>query len=175
MSGVNILDVRNLGHFATLYQWDFIFAKPPNLGSYPDTRALNFRCVSAELPVMQGQSIDIFVRGHHIRQHGIYDYTHNMTFMFVETLDNVISNFLRTWREACWEVETGNQGLKQDVEATVILHRLDNQKAPIWKYEVFGCFIESYDPGGQLDAQNSDAVRPSITISYDYFKDEALA
>jgi len=51
---------------------------------------------------------------------------------------------------------------------------LDNQKTPIWQYILYGCFLDSYDPGGMLDAANSDAVRPSMTLSYDFFEDQPL-
>ena len=173
---VNLRDLRNLGHFATLYQWDVNVLQFPALGKYgyPSSDAVNFRCVSAELPMMSNQGIEIQVRGHHIRQHGIWDYTHSLSLQFVETLDNSISLMLASWREACWETDTGNQGTKQEVEATFMMARLDNQKTPIWQYILYGCLLDSYDPGGMLDAANSDAVRPSMTLSYDFFEDQPL-
>ena len=174
---ISIRNVRNIGHLATLYQWDLQFVQFPALGKfgYPSAPDVNVRCVSAEIPMSSNQGIEIFIRGHHTRQHGIWDYTHSMSLQFVEALDNQMSKMLASWREACWETDTGRQGLKSEVEATVVLFRLDNQLAPIWKYTLFGVFLDSYDPGGMLDAATSEAVRPSMTLSYDFFEDEPLA
>lgn len=169
----SIENIRNIGHFATLYQWSMSVIQFPSGASLGlSSEDMNVRCVSATMPVMTGQSIDVNIRGHHIRQHGIYDSSHTLDLMFIEAVDNKITNALYQWRKACWEVETGVQKTKQEVEATIMLERLDNQHSPLWKYTLFGCFLEAYDPGGQLGEATSDAVRPSMTLSYDYFKEE---
>lgn len=172
MSRPDITQIRNVGDFATLYQWYVTMPKKP-VGISDDD--LNFRCLSTEIPKKTSQTIEVQIRGHKVRQPGIYDSTPTITLAFVGTVDNVISNFIRDWREKCVEEITGKHEVKADVEATLMLTQLDRTDAPIWQYELFGCWLEDYDPtGGQWDGASSDILRPTITVSYDFFKDKAM-
>lgn len=171
MPSVTIQDVSGLPHFATVYQWNATFVFPSTLPEPGDPADYNARCLSTEMPSMSGQSIDVQIRGHHIKQHGIYDSQHTLNMTFVETIDNKISNLFTNWRRLCWKLITGAQGQRNDVKGQILLERLGPDLAPIWSCAVYGVFLEAYDPGGMLDGSQSAALNPSLTISYDYFVD----
>lgn len=163
--------IRAVGDFATLYQWDLNFIKLPTaVGDTSVGQQLNLRCESAEIPMMTGQSVLVSIRGHRVKQPGIYEYNGVMTLTFVETVDSTVSKFIKNWRELCYQSETGAQAPKRDVEATIQLVRLDRQKRPIWRYELRGCFLEDSQPG-TLDGSSSDSLKPSVVLAYDYFLD----
>lgn len=108
------------------------------------------------------------MRGHKIKELGILQYDHQLTLTMYETVDNVITDWIDAWKEACWKSNTGVQKAKQDVESIVLLSRLDRQNEIIRTYELIGCFLEDYDNGGELGSE-SDVVKPQLILSYDYF------
>ena len=168
----HIDQIRVLPDFPTMYQWNFRLSDPPKGVQNSDVDELNKRCLSSEIPKKTGQSIDIQVRGHHTKQPGIYDSTHTITVTFVETIDNYVANFLRSWRELCWEKKTGVQQSRADCTGTVVLEQLNRQDTGIWTYTLYGCWLEDYDPtGGTWDGTASEVLRPSLTLSYDWFDD----
>ncbi|QJT71117.1 hypothetical protein GR11A_00080 [Vibrio phage vB_VcorM_GR11A] len=167
-------NVRGLGDFATLVKWNFkVLASPANVPTPPN---INFRVLSTDVPKTDaGQTTDINIRGHRVRQPGIMKSVDTFTVTMAETVDNAISTWLSGWRDACWQAQTGVQQSKSDVEAVIQIERLNRQNTPIWQYTCTGCFLEDYDPtGGPLDGENPDIMRPTITLSMDYFTDGAL-
>lgn len=162
--------LRGVGDFATTYQWNMRFAQVPAIGAYPDSNDLNLRVQSVAIPIATNAPIEIALRGHKVRQPGILGYGPNLEFTSVETVDNLIANFLREWREACYQTRTGAQGAKADVSADVEIIRLDRQDVEIWGYKLFGCFLEAYN-FGTLQSEASTVLQPSFTLSYDYFED----
>jgi hypothetical protein len=172
----DIDQIRALGDFATLYQFNVYLTTAPRAVDSPPTEDLNLRCLTSELPKAAGTSIEVHIRGHKIKQPGQYDPTHTLTMTFVETVDAKISQFLKNWREACWQTKTGRQEKKEDVEAVITLVQLNRQDEPIWQYKLTGCYIEDYDPtGAGWDGTSTEVVRPSLTLSYDYFEDEPVS
>lgn len=174
MARPTIDQIRSLEDFATTYNWNMSVVKFPSIGDYPAGNDLNLRCVSVDLPKMNGASIEVNIRGHKVKQPGIYTYEGTLTFTFVETVDSTITEFFKQWREACWQSKTGVQGKKSETEGTLRIARLDRQDNEIYEYILTGCYLESYDTGGQLTDQGGDALKPTLTISYDYFTDNKL-
>lgn len=175
MTRPSITDVRGIQNFATVYQWNVMFSTLPKKVSTTaltsnNGEPLNFRCESTELPKLTNESMIVSIRGHKIKQSGIHTYSNILTLIFVETVDNMISQFLHDWREACWEAKTGVQQTKQDIQAVMELHRLNSVDKEIWKYKMTGVYLEDFDLG-QLDGVTSEAFKPSIVLSYDYFED----
>jgi hypothetical protein len=170
MARPTIENVRQLGTYASQNRWQITFAKFPNIGNYPDSENLNFRCTSSTVPKLtEVNNIDVNIRGMHISQPGDYDFDHEWTGTFFETVDATVLDFLREWRQACWEYNTGKQNNKADVEAILILTRLDFQDAPMWQYKLTGCYIKDYDPGAMEN--EAGAIQGGITLWYDYFQD----
>lgn len=175
MARPTIDNIRDLGDFATVYKWYLsIDTPPPGVASFPDSDQLNFRCISADLPKLDGQSIEVTLHGHKVKQPGIHNYSGTITLTFVETIDNLITEAFRQWREACYESKTGIQKSNNDVKAVIRLTRLDRQDVEIYSYKLIGCYLETFDPGGTLSDSANDTFKPVCTISYDYFEDSAL-
>jgi len=177
MTRVNIDNVRSLPDFATTFRWNFIMAQAPLIGAagFPLSADLDLRCESAELPKATNQKIEINIRGHKVFQPGITNFTNTISLTFAETVDNRISIFLKAWRELIWSFKSGSSFSKSDVEATIILQRLNSQDEPIFNYTLYGCFLEDEEAGGTLDGASSDILRPVAVLSYDYAQDTPLA
>lgn len=178
MSRPSMANVRSLPDFATVYNWNISMPRPPMAPIMITTMDVesefNLRCFSTDVPKKDPVgNIDIWIRGHHTKQPGIYDATHTLNLAMLETVDNKISTFLRAWREACYESNTGSQSTKDNVSAIVRLSRLNRQDEEIWEYIITGCFLESYEPTGgtPLDGSTSDIIRPTMILSYDDFTD----
>jgi len=163
--------LRALGEYASVYRWDVSFPDGgPSAVEVPDN--FNLLCVSTALPKKEAnQLIEIKIRGHTIRRPGISDDSHQIQLMFVETVDNAISNFLSSWRDSLWHPDTGVQQPLESVTSTLLINRLDNQDNPIWKYELKGCFLEDYEAVGAELGADVEAVRPTLTLYYDSFTD----
>ena len=162
--------IRNLGDFSTLYNWSLTVVKSPSGVSGLD-EGLNLRCVSSEVPKSINTPIDVQIRGHHIQQDGLSDASHSLTLTFMETVDNYISNAIKQWRDVTYDIETGIAAPKSEVEADILLQRMDRQDNIIWTYKIIGCGLSDYDPtGGELQGE-SELVKPTITLRYDTFKD----
>lgn len=174
MSRPTIEQLRGLGDFQTLYRWNLELSSPPSAIAAPPTEDLNLRCETTELPKMSNQSIPINIRGHRIKQPGIGEYTGTLTLTFTETVNNTIKTFLKNWREAIWSTETGVWlGDINSLKAEIKIIQLNSQDNGVWEYLLVGCYLEDYDLG-QLTGDGSDIQRPSMTVSYDYYKDKAL-
>jgi hypothetical protein len=166
--------LRAVGDFALKFRWNLAISQFPALGTWPSSDDLNIRCESAELPKKIGSSTEIKIRGHKVKQPAIYGYTNSQQFTFVETIDNKISAMLKQWSDLAWTPQTGVSNQKSQIQGQILLQRLDNQNNAIWQYTMVGCYLENYDPGGQLGGDAGEALKPSIQLSYDYFLDNPV-
>lgn len=168
----SMANIRSIGNPSSTYRWGINFIKLPSLGyiSLVTNKELNFRCISTDIPKASGSSIPVNIRGYKTKIPGDWNYTGTITVTFVETDQQYVSLLLKMWRDMCWDVRTGVQGSKADVEGTVLLTRLDSKDNEVWLYTLNGVFLEDYDPGGQLTG-DSDILRPTATLSFDHFSD----
>lgn len=163
----DIEQIRNLGEFSTLYQWDVSFEGRSALNGF------SVRCETTELPKSSGQTIYVPIRGVTVRQPGIYQPSGVLTMTFVETVDSVISTALSSWREDCGDMRTGAGKKPKDVEVTLTLIRLDRQNKPCYEYRIIGAFLEDVDLGS-MDGSTSDVFRPVLVVAYQYFTEKKL-
>lgn len=171
MSRPTIEQIRSLGDFAPLFRWNVQFIPPAGVTGFPDSEKLNLRCESAGIPKATNNQFNVSIRGHKVNQPGIMDYSGTIELTFVETVDNTILSFIRAWREAQWATETGRSSApKSQLQGQVIMTQLDNQDSEIWQYTLIGAILGDYNPGN-LD-NTGDAQKPSVTLTFDYFKDE---
>ncbi len=174
MARPTLENIRSLSNFTQLFRWEIAFSKAPKAIAFPGNDAINWRAESSSLPTFNPTASEVIIRGHKVKKPGVGDWGNTITLTMIETIDSVISQFISDWRFACWSVENGVQGLqydKKDIEANILLVRLDNLDIPIWKYELIGCFPETTEAGGELGAEDSSPLKPSISISFDYFKE----
>lgn len=175
MASFSIDQLRALPDYAQVTRWDINFVTLPAVGAlgFPLADSLNFRCSSVEIPKTTNQKFPVSVRGHKTFHSGIQDYGNTMTLTFNETVDNTLFNFVKAWRELIWSSRQGQSFSKADIEATLLITLLDNQDNVRSKYTVYGCFLEA-DDFGTLDSETSDIIRPSLTLSYDFYVDAPL-
>jgi hypothetical protein len=168
MSRPNINEIRQIGQFATYHRWNIQFTKLPN-GSNISSDQLNLRALTSDVPGYTIENSEIMIRGHKVNQPSIKTYNGTVTMTFVEGVDAKILEFLANWAAQQWDPETGVQGQKQDYEAEIVMFQLNQQDEVIWTYKLIGCHIDGREIGGSLDGSNTDVIRPSVTIHYDYF------
>lgn len=167
----NMETIRGLGDFATTYHWNLELVTPPTAVAGMND-GLNLRCSSVDVPKSTNQKIQVNLRGLKVNQPGITDPTQTMTLELNETVDNYISSIITQWREACFAARTGVQLTKAEVEAEFLLQRLAGDRSTIiYTYKLIGVFLEDYDIP-QLNGE-SDTLKPTMTLSYDYYVDGA--
>lgn len=167
MSRPALEEIRSLGNFAHNFRWNMKIVK---IDWEQDMQ--NVRCVSSGIPKRTGTSTEIMVRGHKVKQPGVYNYEGTLTFTFVETVDRAVLTSIENWVEGCWETNTGVTLSNADVKSEVVLELLDNLDNVISTYALHGCFPESFDPiGGDLtDGSDAGLSKPTLTLSYDYYE-----
>jgi hypothetical protein len=165
-------NIRGLPDFASLYRWNLIFDQPPSGIAAPTTEELNLRCTSATIPKVTGSAFPISIRGHKTQNPGIWDTSGTIVLTFIETVDNKVLNFIQSWSNACWEMNTGISKTKSELTAIVRLERLDRQDNPVREYKL-EAFLSDYSPGGDLGA-DGDTLSPTITLSYDKFEENSI-
>lgn len=175
MAKISIDQLRALPDYAQVTKWDMQFITLPAVGPLALVigDALNLRCESIEIPKHSNQKFEVSIRGHKTFSPGLIDYGNSMNITFTETVDNMLLKLVKGWRELIWSSRQGRSFPKKDLEATLLITLLDNQDNIRAKYTVYGCFLES-DDFGQLDGSTSDAIKPSITLSFDYYVDMPL-
>jgi len=171
----NLDQLRSIGDHAVLFRWNVLFSKfPVGLANgTPDLTQINLRAESSEQPSRAGQTIVTNIRGHQKKQTGIWTYN-PITLTFVETEDNLITNFINDWIELSWSTNTGEAVPSSDLEANFTLQRLNNQDEPIAEFEIIGAKPEAEDKGGTLGGDTSDTIKPTITVQMDRFEYTSL-
>lgn len=163
-------DLKTLGDFATVFQWDVSFLiTPPVLGGV-STDDLNLRAESVDVPQKGDEKITVAIRGNKIHQPGIANFAGELPMVFVETTDNRIAGFLKLWRDGRVDPETGEQRPNEEMKGVMMIRRLDRQGRPIWFYKLHGAYLQD-DTGGTLDGASSEAFKPNAVVSYDWFED----
>lgn len=165
-------NVRGLPDFASLYRWNLGFFSAVGGFAVPEGEALNLRCVSATLPKVTGTTFPLIIRGQETINPGRWNTSGTITLAFIETVDNVILNFIQRWRNACWTMNTGVGLTKAELLVGVRLTRLDRSDNAIRRYELTA-FLQDYDNGGDLAAEG-DTLNPTVTLAYDRFDETSI-
>jgi hypothetical protein len=175
MASFTIDQLRALPDYAQVTKWDITFLQLPAVGAvgFPASEDINLRCETVETPKATNQKFPVELRGHRTFHSGIMDYGNVMNLTFTETVDNFTFLFVKAWRELCWASRTGSAFPKSDLEATILLTLLDNEDNARASWKIYGAFYEA-DDFGTLDGSTSDAIRPSLTLSYDFYVDNPI-
>lgn len=162
--------------------WDISFpagSLPPAIASAAGgniLQSINFRAVSAEIPKRTGNSLEISIRGHKIKQPGDYDYSGAITLTLIESdIGADVHQLIAQWREAIIRTDSGYQKKMKDIKAEgVILRRLNRQNgaqqgtgSTSTIFYLHGVFLEDYELGEMNEA--GDIIQPTVTLSYDNF------
>lgn len=175
MARPDINSLRQMGDMVTNINWDLQIIKfPSGIPNVLTSQDFNIRCESTDVPRSTGQSVEVNIRGLKKKQPGLYVPQGTLSMTMIESVDNKITRFIRNWREGCFNMKTGSQLEINQVQATVRLVRLNRQNREIYEYVIYGVYLEDSDPGGQLGNASADLIRPTLTLSYDYFDERQL-
>jgi len=174
MGRPSVSQLRSLGQLALSHRWEIDFTAFPTAVTSPgiDSAGINLRCESATIPKATPNLVSNNIRGHEVAYQGITKYNGSIDLTFIETINHEMANFLVQWREVSYNVDSGTQSNKNEVEATITLYLLDNQDNPKKKFTLIGALLEDYTPGA-IDNENN-LVKPKITLHYDLFKEESI-
>jgi len=173
MAKPSLGQIRAARDYATVYQWNLRFDSFPSaLAGPPALEDLNIRCESTTVPKRTNEPIIIGLRGHKTKQPGITTVEGQITLVFIDTVNNIVNDFLSKWHKIVTDPITGAHNLASDVEAEVTIERLDRQDNAIYRYSM-PCWLEDFEYS-PLDGQTSDAFKPTLILSYDFFDDEPV-
>ncbi len=174
----SINQVRSLSNVLMTNNWTLLMPKMPiQGGAFALPKDLNIQCESIEPPKMTSELVETQIRQFGVTSPGIAKPSGPITLTFIETVSVKILNFFSAWERSCFDPIFGKVGRKKsklwdgssfnNVEAIFTLLTLDNEGSTVFGYNLFGCILESFDPGN-LDNAN-EIIRPTVTIKFDYF------
>lgn len=163
--------IRGLGDFVTQYNWNLRFTDFPDIPGVPTSDQLNLRCISSDIPKATNEIITLRIKGHAVKQSGITIPAGPIVLTFLENPNMMVTQFIASWRNACYNMLDGTALTNEQVQATILLEELDRQDEPIYYYELVGCRLGDSETGGPLGSDASEVMRPSMTIEYDYFRE----
>jgi hypothetical protein len=171
-------DIRSAGQLSHAYDWFVVFnlagagtdlkKLASNLGVTDNT--LNIRCESSDQPKRTNDKVTIDNRGHQVFYPGRTTYSNTLTLTFLEYVDMNVITFINAWFDLLWSPGVGAQSNKNDLSATVELHRVaPDSTTETFAYQLNGCFPSDFDSGGNMDGSTSAPFKPTLTLSYDYY------
>lgn len=169
----SIDEIRNLGMHASYYNWGVQFSKLPLGVSGFTSSDLNTRAVSIAPPTRSQDDSEINVRGQKVYQHAIITYN-PIELVLHETIDSKVNTFLEAWMDVQWTTVSGIQIPKSENQANITLTLLNSQDIPRCQYELIGAWMTSFDHGSNYDGSNSDTVKFTVNLRYDYYKYKKL-
>jgi hypothetical protein len=175
MSKIDIEQLRALPDYVKPTDWGVAFPVLPVVGALGGFASddLNLRAETVSIPKPTSEIIEVMTKGHKTHQNGRTEISGSLPITFNDTVDNVIFNFVKAWREITKDFRTGKQFSKSEVEAVCVVTQYDANDNAIRAYEFVGCIWET-DDFGELDSATSDIMRPSLTLKYDYFRPISL-
>ena len=165
----SIEEIRSLGHHASYFNWGIQFVSIPAALTGFSSSDLNTRAVSFAPPTRTQDVSEISLRGHKVYQHGIMNYNQGLNLILHETVDSKVGTFLENWMNLQWTPIAGVQIPKSLNQAIFLLTLLDSEDKARKYYTIVGAWPTTFDHGGEYGAENSDTVKFSTTLQYDYY------
>jgi len=173
----SVENLRSVGNFTQAFRWIIHLAEiPAAVAEAVTSEDLNFRAESSSIPTRTTTATEITIRGNTVRQSGQTVYNSPLTIGANETIDNKLSELIRKWQDLAWDSKDGSSGKTAPVEemqGRIELIRLDQSDNPIYKYTLFGAWLESAEKG-DLDGSTADPLKPQLGIAFDRFEEGAI-
>jgi hypothetical protein len=173
MPRVSLDQIRSFGDISQGFRWILNIVQAPAAVPFPNVDALDLRVETSELPKKSSTSVEINLKGHVVKHPGQWRPVGSLAMTFIDTLDNLVLNWLASWRTACWNNNTGIRVPKRDLEAVFQIQLLRNDDTPRYQYTMKGVFIEDTTTGS-VDGTTVDPHRPQLVVSYDDFTEGPL-
>lgn len=165
----SIEELRALGMHASYYNWGIQFISLPSAVSGFTSSDLNTRAVSLTPPTRTQDAAEISLRGHKAYQHAIMNYDQNLSLILHETVDSKVTSFCENWMNLQWTPISGVQIPKSLNQAAFLLTLLDSEDKARKYYTILGAWPTNFDHGGDYGADNSDTVKCTLKLQYDYY------
>jgi len=158
-----------------LNDWNIRFIKFPEGVDPGDLTAddFNIRARGTGLPEMNISPIEINIRGLKVKVPGDGSVGGDLTVTVTESVDQKVINFLQRWREAAFNLETGERHNPKELKGQVILELLSPDLQTIRLFRLYGVWLTSYTLGELAGEPDAGIIEPSITLSYDYYEEQA--
>ena len=190
MARPTIDNVRQLGDFATTYNWMMRIAEMPNVSFSDDNyvtyqassvissdgKELNLRCTTTKLPEVEVDVAEANIRGFISRQPGQIKQGGSIDFTFIDTVGAPVERFFQAWRETQWKTGDGSQASKLGGQGVLEIIRTDRQGAGdmgtgnfIFSYTLVGAWCSKVTLS-DLQSSSNDLFQVTATIVYDYPK-----
>jgi len=150
--------------------------------SITDPEDFLIRCRNAEIPGRGIEPIESYFMGMKQKFPGRSLFTQTITILMEEFQDQLVTKALNEWSENVFSTKLSNTnaGISQKAKkrggyaTDVYLIFRGNENSELkQKYRLYNCFPENWDPVS-LDYATSDIVRPSLTLSYDWWELETV-
>ena len=149
------------------YNYEMVIPSWPGGGNGDLLRIVT---LTANIPGLSTEPIETSVGGFVEKFAGRGMYPRSLPIEYRETRDLTVWNALYNWRQICWNDQTGAQGSDSgggSYKTLGFLRIFREDKSLIRSIRFEGLWPE--DVGDiPMDASASDAVRVSVTFSYDY-------
>lgn len=168
-----------MADFADNTHWRIEFASGQFAGL--TSEELNWRCETVPIPKRNTEKLAVQIRNlPPVHQPGNYFPSENsMTVTLFETVDNKVLKSIADhidqthYKLKYNDTQQGRAGkTRSESQIQIKIKRLDRQYKTIATYTFYGCFIESYEPGGDLGSGTAEVLKPTITFSYDDFSED---
>ena len=164
-------DIGKIGDFQTTFNWLMSIGNPNAVALASED--LHLRCISATLPEREPQNMTLELHGHTVIRNGLVKQSGDITLSFVDDVDAVIMSNFRALEDKMWSVDStndskGTRSSFKDLTFTLTLVLLDNNDQATQTYTLHGCLLSKLSAGGEMNSSN-DFMKPSITVSYQYF------
>lgn len=158
----SLQDVLSLQDPALSYNFDLFL---PNIPGSSDTRDLTFKCMTADLPGVALDPVDVPLHGVNIPFAGRKIYTHTINATFLETADWMTREKFRRWNEfiRSWRNNSGSLAAAYKVNSQMVLY---NDVPEVMRTtNLYGLYPETMAEV-QLDGGASNLISLQITFKY---------
>jgi len=156
--------------------WNIIFTKfPDGVDAGPLAPAdFNLRARSTGLPETTISPMEVNIRGLRVRIPG--DGTPNGEFnvTLVESVDQKVIDFLRNWRVAAFNPETGERKAPKELRGEMLITLLAPDLKPIRRFRLFSVWPSNVTLGELQGDPDAGPMEVTITFSFDWYKEEPV-
>ena len=150
----SLQDVLSLQDPAASYNFDLFL---PNIPGSSDTRDLTFKCMTADLPGVSVDPMDVALHGVQVPFAGRKIFTHTLNATFLETADWMTREKFRRWNEfiRSWQNNSGALAAAYKVDAQMVLY--NDVPEVVRTTNLIGLYLESMNEV-QMDGGQSGLI-----------------
>ena len=158
----SLQDVLSLQDPALTYNFDLFL---PNIPGSSDTRDLTFKCMTADLPGVAVDPVDVALHGVNVPFAGRKIYTHTLNATFLETADWMTREKFRRWNEfmRSWRNNSGALAAAYKVDSQMVLY--NDIPEVVRTTNLYGLYLETMAEV-QLDGSQSGLISMQCTFKY---------